>query len=112
VVGGTLAAKGIDPGFCVMVAEPTLVRIQSNGQVPLPAAVRERLGLKAGDLVAVAETPDGVLISPRERLVSQSLDRIGAILREEGLTLDELIASGREERDALLRELYGIEPTA
>lgn len=93
-----------------MVAQPTFVRIQKNGQVPLPASVRKRLGLKEGDLVAIAETPEGVLIAPREALVSQALDRIGETLRAEGLTLDELIASGRDERDALLRELYGLEP--
>lgn len=95
-----------------MVAESTLVLIQKNGQVPLPAAFRKRLGLKAGDLVAVAETPEGVLIAPREVLVSRALGRIGAVLREEGLTLEELIESGRDERDSLVRELYGIDPGA
>jgi AbrB family looped-hinge helix DNA binding protein len=94
------------------VSVPTLVRIKENGQITLPAAIRKRLGLEEGDLVVVSETPDGVLITSREALVSQALDRIGEILRAEGLTLEELIASGRDERDALVRELYGIEPAA
>lgn len=41
-----------------------LVRVQEKGQITLPADVRKWLGLKKDDLVAVIETPDGVLITP------------------------------------------------
>ena len=92
-----------------MVSEPKLVRIQEKGQVTLPAAVRKRLGLKKGDLVAVMATPEGVLITPQEVIATRALDQIGEILREQGLSLEELIEAGRGEREALLRELYGID---
>ncbi|MCC6945464.1 MAG: AbrB/MazE/SpoVT family DNA-binding domain-containing protein [Thermomicrobiales bacterium] len=92
------------------MAETTLVRVQEKGQVTLPADVRRRLGIQKGDLVSVTETPDGVLITPRRMVVTRALDEIGRILREEGVTLEEWIESGREERDQLLQELYGIEP--
>jgi AbrB family looped-hinge helix DNA binding protein len=92
-----------------MAAERRLVRIQEKGQVTLPADIRRRLGLKKGDLVAVEGTPDGVLITPQEVVAAKALDEIGAILRAQGLSLDELIESGREMRDDLLRELYGID---
>jgi AbrB family looped-hinge helix DNA binding protein len=94
-----------------MASAAKLVRIQEKGQVTLPAAVRKRLGLKKGDLVAVVATPDGVLITPQEVVASKALDQIGAILREQGLSLEELIEAGRGEREALLRELYGIDST-
>ncbi len=93
-----------------MASESKLVRIQEKGQVTLPAAVRKRLGLKKGDLVAVVATPDGVLITPQEVVASKALDEIGAILREQGISLEELIDVGRDGRDELVRELYGIEP--
>ena len=92
-----------------MALESKLVRIQEKGQVTLPAAVRKRLGLKKGDLVAVVATPDGVLITPQEVVASKALDEIGAILREQGVSLEELIEGGRDGRDELVRELYGIE---
>jgi hypothetical protein len=38
------------------------------------------------------------------------LDKLGESLREQGLTLEEIIGSGRAERSDLLREMYGIEP--
>jgi AbrB family looped-hinge helix DNA binding protein len=86
------------------MAERKLVRIQEKGQVTLPVDVRRRLGLKKGDLVAIVQTPQGVLITPPEVIASEALDRIGNALREQGLTLDELIESGRAERGKLIEE--------
>jgi AbrB family looped-hinge helix DNA binding protein len=93
-----------------MALQSKLVRIQEKGQVTLPAAVRKQLGLKKGDLVAVVATLQGVLITPLEVVASKALDEIGAILREQGLSLEELIEAGRDGRDELVLELYGIEP--
>lgn len=94
------------------MAQRNLVRVQERGQVTLPASVRRRLGIKKGDLVAVVETPQGVLITSQEVIASEALDRIGEVLREQGISLDELIESGRNERPDLLKEHYGIEPDA
>jgi AbrB family looped-hinge helix DNA binding protein len=93
-----------------MAAERKLVRIQEKGQVTLPADIRKRLGLIKGDLVAVEGTPEGVMITPQGVLALEALEEIGKALKEQGLTLEEMIESGREERDELLRELYGIDP--
>jgi AbrB family looped-hinge helix DNA binding protein len=98
-------------GAIEAMAERNLVRVQEKGQVTLPASMRKKLGLKKGDLVAVLETPDGVLITPQQVLANKTLDRIGEILRRQGLTLEELIDSGAEVRDELVREQYG-EPRA
>ncbi|MBI2909550.1 MAG: AbrB/MazE/SpoVT family DNA-binding domain-containing protein [Chloroflexi bacterium] len=85
-----------------------LVRIQEKGQVTIPTEVRKRLGLKKGDLVAVTETPEGILITPQEVLAMKALDRIGEALKEKGLTLEELIESGREIRSHIARRKHGV----
>jgi AbrB family looped-hinge helix DNA binding protein len=95
-----------------MTSDAKLVRIRVKGQFTLPAEVRKRLGLKKGDLMAVVATPDGVLITPQEVVASKALDQIGAVLREQGVSLEELIEAGRGEREALLREQYGIDPVS
>ena len=90
-----------------MPIERNLVRVQEKGQVTLPADVRRRLGLKKGDLVAVVETPEGVLITPQEVVATKALAEIGAALQAQGLSLDDMIESGRQIRDELFREQYG-----
>jgi antitoxin PrlF len=44
-------------------------RISSKGQTTIPMAVRERLGLHAGDRIAFIEMKQGYLIVPRNRPV-------------------------------------------
>lgn len=70
--------------------------VQEKGQVTIPAEIRRKLGVKKGDLVAFIETERGVLISPREAVAMEALDRIGMALKERGISLEELIESGRE----------------
>jgi antitoxin PrlF len=85
-----------------------LVRVQDKGQVTIPTEIRKKLGLKQGDLVAVMETPDGVYITPQQVVATKALDSIGDILKDQGLSLNKLIASGRDIRTDLLQETYGI----
>jgi AbrB family looped-hinge helix DNA binding protein len=75
-----------------------LVRMQEKGQVTIPTEIRKKLGLKRGDLVAVVATPEGVLIMPQRVVANKALESIGEILKEKGLSLEELIASGRQLR--------------
>lgn len=87
-----------------------LVRVQEKGQVTLPSEVRERLGLKKGDLVSVVVTNEGILITPQQVVANDALDKLGLALREKGLSLEELIESGREIRGKMVKEKYGIDP--
>jgi antitoxin PrlF len=91
------------------MAGPRLSVVQEKGQITIPAEIRKKWGLKKGDLVAFIETEGGVLISPQEVIASQALDQIGQILKEKGLTLEELIESGREIRGELIEEEYDLE---
>jgi AbrB family looped-hinge helix DNA binding protein len=94
-----------------MSSTPLLVRVGDKGQVTLPAALRERLGIKKGDLVVLLDTPDGILITPQAVAVNDVLDRMGAALHEQGVTLEDLIDSGRSIREEIVRELYDIDAT-
>ncbi len=87
---------------------PKLSKVQEKGQVTIPVEIRRKWGLGKGDLVAFVETEQGVLISPREVVAMEALDRVGDILEERGIDLEELMESGREIRGQLLEEEYGI----
>ena len=60
-------------------------------------------------MVAFVETEDGILISPREVLAMDALDRIGKALKKQGITLEELIETGREARGRMVAEEYGVQ---
>ncbi|MBI3734737.1 MAG: AbrB/MazE/SpoVT family DNA-binding domain-containing protein [Chloroflexi bacterium] len=80
--------------------------VQEKGQVTIPTEIRKKLGLKKGDRVSFVETDRGVLISPQEVVALDALEKIGQLLKENGLTLEELMASGRETRGQLIKEKY------
>jgi AbrB family looped-hinge helix DNA binding protein len=88
-----------------------LVRIQEKGQVTIPTEICKKLGLKRGDLVAVMETPEDVFITPQQVVAAKALDSIGDILKDQGLALEELIASGRQARTDILQETYSSQET-
>ena len=91
-------------------AEGKLVRIQERGQITIPVQLRRKLGLKKGDFVAVVDAGDALLITRQEVMTAAALDRIGDILKKQGLSLHELIESGREQRGEIVEEEYGIDP--
>ena len=88
------------------MARLKLSAVQAKGQVTIPAAIRERLGLKKGDLVAFVETDQGVLITPQEVVATAALDKVGEALKDKGVSLEDLIESGRDVRGALIEERY------
>ena len=99
-------------GNTVSVPEQKLTRMQEKGQVTLPAEIRRKLGLKKGDVVAVSETPEGILITPQEVVATKALAEIGAALKATGLSLDEVIERGRTIRDDLITKQYGSTSTS
>ncbi len=74
----------------------------------IPASIREKLGIKEGELMAFVETDQGILISKREAVTMEALDKIGKLLQEHGITLEKLIESGRDIRGELIQEKYGL----
>ena len=58
---------------------------------------------------AFVETPDGLLLTSRRAEIERDLARVDAELSEHGLSLDELVESGREIRGELIKERYGLD---
>ena len=84
--------------------------VQKRGQVTLPIEMRRKLGIEEGGIVAFVQTDDGILISRREVIAIDALDRIGEALMERGISLEELIDSGREIRGQMVEKEYGLKP--
>lgn len=83
--------------------------IQENGQVTLPKELRREYGLHKGDTVVFERTDEGWIVRKDEPDPMKLLDALGEILAARGVTLEELIASGRDIRGEIVREQYEIE---
>lgn len=92
-----------------MKEDTVLATVRKKGQITIPLEMRRQLGLEEGSVVAFVMTEDGILISPREVLTVQALDRIEQALSEQGISLDELIESGREIREELIEQEYDLQ---
>ena len=68
--------------------------ISSKGQITVPKAVRDKLGLRAGARVDFELTAGGVLLRKGQRSATRSVDRVLGILKRETST-DALIADMR-----------------
>ena len=84
------------------------IRVQEKGQVTIPLEIRQKLGLRKGDLVTFVETTEGFVIKPATVVVNETLDEIGEALRAKGVTLEQWIERGREIRGEIAREKYGL----
>ena len=91
-----------------MTEQVRLATVQKRGQVTIPIELRRKFGIEEGGIVAFSEAEEGILISPREVLAMGALDRIGEVLKKRGITLGELIESGREVRGRIVKEEYGL----
>jgi AbrB family looped-hinge helix DNA binding protein len=80
-----------------------VVKVQEKGQVTIPLEIRQRLGLKKGDLVTFVITEAGVVIMPAEVIVTEALDEINRALKAEGISLKELMVKGRELREEMVK---------
>lgn len=76
----------------------------------LPIEWFQKYGLGLGDEVTIIETEQGLVVLPRVTAALSALDQIGQALKDKGVTLEELMESGRDIRGDILREKYGIDP--
>ena len=92
------------------MAERHLVRVQEKGQVTLPTELRKRLGIQKGDLVAVTETPEGLLITPVQVVTpARDLSRPAAAPPERTPRPQARPTPSVEEPARLVEERYGLQ---
>jgi len=93
----------------VSLGGPAVVQVRERGQFTIPAETRHEMGIKDGDvfyLTWLGET----LIATRKRLVAPEIAAaIESLMREERVTLEDLLAGLEKQREIYVREKYGLE---
>ncbi len=90
-----------------MEASKSVVReIKARGQLTIPKKIREASRLEAGRLVSIIPVGDSIIITPNRLELDEARSEIKRILRDSGLSADEVLEGLKEERDALYKESY------
>ena len=86
----------------------TTVQIRGKGKITLPAKLRSKYKLQAGDVFTILDLGDRSFLLKRGiSEVDKISARVENSLREEGVTLEELFETLREVRKELFQERYG-----
>lgn len=88
----------------------TTVQVRQRGSLTLPAKLRERYNIKPGDTLSLVDL-DGILIlTPRVPMVPELAREIERARIEAGLSVEDLLATLRQQRERYVREKYDIRP--
>ena len=80
------------------------VRLRKRGQITIPQAVRDDLGVREGDILTLIQMGDVVMLTPKQPQVPRLADKITELMEEEGVSLADLLKGLKEEREAIWRE--------
>lgn len=87
--------------------KPYNSHIRERGQLTIPKEVRERGALYDGEAVTIIPIGDSILVTPKKLGLEEARREIRKIMKDAGMTLDELREGLKEERAKLFEETYG-----
>jgi AbrB family looped-hinge helix DNA binding protein len=88
-------------------AKPYNSHIRERGQLTIPKEVRERGVLYDGEAVTIIPIGDSILVTPKKLGLEEARREIRKIMKDAGMTLDDLREGLKEERAKLFEETYG-----
>lgn len=84
-----------------------LAEIKSRGQLTIPKKIREISHLEEGQVVSIIPVGDSVIITPQRLELDEARRQIKRLLKESGLSAEEVLAGLKAERETLYKETYG-----
>lgn len=85
----------------------TTLQIRSKGTITLPASLRKKYKLEEGEVLTLIDLGEGtILLKPKILQVDKLSKRIAKRLKEENVTLEDLLKTLDEERKIYYREHY------
>jgi AbrB family looped-hinge helix DNA binding protein len=88
-------------------SKPYRSHIRERGQLTIPKEVREKGALYEGEAVTIIPIGDSILVTPKKLGFEEARREIRKIMKDSGVTLDDLLEGLEEERKKLFEETYG-----
>lgn len=89
----------------------TVVQLRGKGTITLPVELRRRYRLAEGDVFTLVDLDNGTfLLTPGISQVARLGDQVARLVEEQDVTLEMLLESLDQEREAYYREHYAPAP--
>ena len=88
-------------------ARSITAEIKSRGQLTIPKRIRVMSRLEEGQMVSIIPVGDSVIITPKRLELDEARREMRKILKASGVSLEDLLAGLKEEREKLYQETYG-----
>lgn len=82
------------------------VQIRQRGTLTLPAELRQKYGLGVGDIIRIVDLDGVMVLTPMTPIVSELAREIERTRLAAGLSMEELLAELREQRQRYYQEHY------
>jgi bifunctional DNA-binding transcriptional regulator/antitoxin component of YhaV-PrlF toxin-antitoxin module len=87
--------------------ETKIIQIRQKGVITVPVELRRKYGLSEGDIFTLVDLGEGAfIITPGSSEVARLGDQVAKILREEGVSTEDLLRALEEEREEYYKEKY------
>ncbi len=84
----------------------SIVQVKQQGTLTLPAELREKYGIDAGDTFRLVDLDGIFVLTPMTPVVAELAREIEQARIEAGLSMEELLDGLREQRERYYREKY------
>jgi len=88
------------------------VQVRQRGTLTLPAELREKYGIRPGDTFCLVDLDGIFVLTPMVAMVPELAREIERLREEAGLSIEELLASLREQREQYYRESHAGDPSS
>ena len=82
------------------------VQVRDRGVLTLPAELREKYAIQAGDTFRLVDLDGMFILTPMVPMVPELAREIERARTEAGLSTDDLLSTLREQRERYQREQY------
>ena len=80
--------------------------IHSRGQLTIPKQIRQVGHLEEGQIVSIIPVGDSIIITPKQLELDEARRQIRKILKDSGISAEEVLSGLKEERASLYKETY------
>jgi AbrB family looped-hinge helix DNA binding protein len=87
--------------------KPYKSQIRERGQLTIPKKVREKGALYEGETVSIIPVGNSILVTPQKLGLEEARREIRKIMKDSGVTLEDLLEGLEQERKRLSEETYG-----